>query len=53
MDMKKNSKFKPRPMKDKGQCEFASLAKGTPPRCTKPATRKWGDGFFCDEHGKR
>jgi len=37
---------------NKGQCEFAS-ASDTIPRCTAPATRKQGDVWLCEEHGKR
>lgn len=37
--------------KTKGQCQFGM--NGTGFRCELPATRKWGDNWFCEEHGKR
>jgi len=33
-------------------CDFASLS-DSKPRCCNIATRKWGDNWFCDEHGFR
>lgn len=40
-------------MTDKGQCQFAMMPESPIPRCQKTATRKWGDHWFCDEHGTR
>lgn len=39
-------------MKSKMQCQWAETSE-TLPRCTKMATRKWGDCWFCEEHGSR
>jgi hypothetical protein len=35
---------------NKGQCQFGQDGAN---RCENPATRKWGDHWFCDEHGRR
>lgn len=34
------------------QCQFCETHP-TLPRCTKLPTRKWGDVWLCEEHGKR
>ena len=35
-----------------GQCQYA-MSSTELPRCTKDATRKLGDHWFCEEHGNR
>lgn len=40
------------PGNGKGQCQFGEDS-DVVPRCTAPATRKFGDHWFCEEHGKR
>lgn len=39
-------------MKAQIQCEFAKDSVQMF-RCPKKATRKWGDHWFCEEHGSR
>lgn len=34
------------------QCQYAESA-ADKPRCEAKATRKWGEHWFCDEHGRR
>lgn len=41
-----------RKTKPKPQCMFAMLS-NTQARCTKPATHKYGEHWFCAEHGSR
>jgi len=36
----------------KGQCQWAETHP-TNPRCPEDATRKYGNHFFCEEHGQR
>jgi hypothetical protein len=36
----------------KGQCQFAQFSDDQT-RCEKDATRKFGDFWFCEEHGSR
>lgn len=43
---------KPPEPKAKPQCEFA-MDSTTQDRCRRTATCKWGDQWFCDEHGDR
>lgn len=38
--------------KPKGQCQFGIML-GDGDRCQEPATRKWGDHWFCESHGRR
>lgn len=35
------------------QCQFAEFATNGVSRCDERATRKYGDNWFCGEHGKR
>lgn len=39
-------------MKAVQQCQFAEDSESSP-RCSQSATRKWGDCWFCDDHGQR
>ncbi len=39
-------------MKSPHQCQFAEDSQ-TQPRCREKATRKWGDCWFCETHGRR
>lgn len=42
-------KTKPKPVR---QCEYA-MHSSQQERCPNPATCKWGDNWFCDNHGSR
>lgn len=39
--------------KDYKQCQWCESATDGRPQCMEAATRKYGDHWFCEEHGRR